>query len=128
MRRDDVEDEELDDGDEEDEPLGPDEEEVAEDVRRRVIAALPRVLAKAERVVLGDHKFASDDVGRACIAFLRLAPRLVAREKRETRDNTWLGYHPSHTPERAAALLRRIQREEARALRGEPEDPDWKPL
>ena len=53
-----------------------------------------------------------------------------ARSIRE-HDDSWLGYNSSNTPERAAALLRRIQKEEARASRtelGQTEAGRWEPL
>ena len=131
MRRDDVSDTE--DEEDDDDWAEPDEQELAADVRRRVLAALPRVLAALDRVVLGGHKFQSDDARHACVALLRLAPRLLAKADRSAQDNSCLGYHPSHTPQRAAELLRRIlreeaPREEARIARGEPLDLDCKPF
>jgi hypothetical protein len=53
-----------------------------------------------------------------------------ARSIRE-HDDSWLGYNSSNTPERAAALLRRIQKEEARANRtemGQTGDGRWEPV
>ena len=119
---DDVDDEQEEDDEE------PTDEELAQDVRRKLLAALPDVIAKLGGVAMEDRKFGHDDVRHACVALLRLAPRLIARATAAPRDNAWLGYHPSHTPERAAALLRRIQREEARSARGEREDPNSKPF
>jgi hypothetical protein len=130
MRRDDV-DEDVDE-EEEDGGGGDDDDEqaelVADEVRRKVMAALPRAIAEVARVVRANHKFPSDDVRRACVALLRLAPKLFAREKVAPADDSCLGYHPSNTPERAAMLLRRLQRSHARAARGEGEDPNWKPF
>jgi hypothetical protein len=127
MRRDDLDedlDEEEEDGDDDDEQA----EDVADEVRRKVMAALPRAIAEVERVVLANHKFPSDDVRRACVALLRLAPKLFARAKAAPADDACLGYHPSHTPEQAAMLLRRLQRGHERAARGEGEDHNWKPF
>jgi hypothetical protein len=128
MRPDDVDEQEVDEEEVDDEDEEPAEEELAEDVRRKVLAALPGVIAKLGGVAIQGRKFGHDDARHACAALLRLAPKLIARERRAARDDSWLGYHPRHTPEQAAALLRRIQREEARAARGEPEDPNWEPL
>src|SRR5262245_51137452 len=123
MKRDDVEEEEEDGGDD-----GEQVDDVANDVRRKVMAALPRAMVEVERVVLGGQKFPSDDIRRACVALLRMAPKLFAREKVAPVDDSWLGYNPRNTPERAALLLRRIQREEARAARGKVEDLNVQPF
>jgi hypothetical protein len=126
MRRDDLDEEKEDGGDDDDERA----EDLASSVRRQVMAALPRAIAEVERVVLGGQKFPSDDVRHACVALLRVAPKLFARGKSApaATDNSWLGYNPRNSPERAAMLLRRIQREEARAARDEIDDSNWQLL
>jgi hypothetical protein len=63
-------------------------------------------------------------------AEVRRLGKAQARSIRE-HDDSWLGYNARNTPERAAALLRRIQKEEARANRtelGQTEDGHWEPL
>jgi hypothetical protein len=63
-------------------------------------------------------------------AEVRRLGKAHARSVRE-HDDSWLGYNARNTPERAGALLRRIQKEEARANRtelGQTEDGHWKPM
>ncbi|MGB7158132.1 MAG: hypothetical protein WBD40_08705 [Tepidisphaeraceae bacterium] len=51
---------------------------------------------------------------------MRREAAAALRELRKPKlEDLTIGYHPSHTPQRAAALLARIRAEEERAARGE---------
>ncbi len=90
-----------------------DPEVMADIIRRRVLRALVPVVRKLDRVARGHGEFRDDAERYACFAVARLAravlaPALLAG--REDEEDGSLGYHPSHTPERAAELLAKLMR------------------
>ena len=96
-------------GDEEaDEEEAEDPSELASDVRRKLLQSVGPVLHHLSRTACGEGTFRSDHQRQACIALVRLAPPLLAK-MRDADGGYGPGYHPSHSPEQAAALLRRLE-------------------
>ena len=107
----------------------PDADELADDVRRKLLAALPGVIASMAAIARAEQKFAHDGMRHACLALLRLAPALLAQATRAAMADLDLspGYHPSHTPERAMELLCRLRQAERKAPTSPEHSDDLEP-
>ena len=104
--------EDGDDDDDEPEPHG-----VSNDVRVRLLRAIVPAVRQLARAARGKGGIRNDHQRHACVALLRLAPGLLGRVADPAAFGP--GYHPSHSPEQAAALLRRLDRARRKSQRCE---------
>lgn len=95
---------------------------VQELIEQSVVTALTKLAA----AVRGKRDFASEFEFRACVAMARLAPFVMV--KIPPRQTIWDKVHPSHTPEEAVRLMRRLDYPEEVIRDGAPIDPDTVPL
>ena len=76
-------------------------------MRKRMLRGAGPAVRKLRRVARGQDGFRDDHERAACIALARIGCALTNADD-GTRKPVSLGYHPSHTPERAAELLARL--------------------